>query len=94
MEKTIGIGAYGEVKLARHKKFNMQCAVKILKKSKVLSSESRAENLQSELEVLESICHPHLAHTYELLYDDRNYYVVMELVRTGDLSKYLQKRNF
>lgn len=72
----------------------MQCAVKILKKSKVLKNESRVQNLQHELEVLESICHPYIAHTYELLYDERNYYVVMELVRTGDLQSYLAKRNF
>mgnify|MGYP003328626391 CR=1 FL=1 len=37
--------------------------------------------------------HPHIAHIYELLHDDDNFYIVQEIVRTGDLFKFLDLRN-
>jgi serine/threonine protein kinase len=37
--------------------------------------------------------HPHIAHIYDLLHDDENFYIVQEIVRTGDLFKFLDLRN-
>lgn len=43
--------------------------------------------------MLESIVHPNITHIYELLHDEDNFYIVQEIVRTGDLFKFLDMRN-
>ena len=47
----------------------------------------------NELLVLQTIAHGNLTHIYELLHDDTNFYIVQEIVRTGDLFKFLDMRN-
>ena len=47
----------------------------------------------NELLVLESTVHQGIAHIYELLHDEENFYIVQEIVRTGDLFKFLDMRN-
>ena len=47
----------------------------------------------NELLVLQTIAHTNLTHIYELLHDDSNFYIVQEIVRTGDLFKFLDMRN-
>lgn len=39
----------------------------------------------SELEILEKVDHPHITRVFELLEDQRNYYVVMEYLKGGNL---------
>lgn len=43
--------------------------------------------------MLEHIVHPNITHVYELLHDEQNFYIVQEIVRTGDLFKFLDMRN-
>lgn len=71
----------------------MPCAVKILSKEKLFTHQSRIDNLMNELLVLQTIAHSNLTHIYELLHDEKNFYIVQEIVRTGDLFKFLDMRN-
>ena len=42
---------------------------------------------RNEFEVLEETQHPHITRIFELMEDDRNFYIVAELVTGGDLLK-------
>lgn len=70
----------------------MHCAIKIVQKDKVNSSKMKMEHMINELIALESMTHPHLVHTYELLHDSKRYYIVTELLKQGDLFEFLEKR--
>jgi serine/threonine protein kinase len=39
--------------------------------------------MQNELAVLEDVDHPNIMRVYELLHDERNYYIVSEYMREG-----------
>jgi len=41
--------------------------------------------MRNELSVLEKTDHPHITRVFEILEDDRNFYVVMEFLKGGDL---------
>jgi len=41
--------------------------------------------MRSELEILEKTNHPHITRVFELLEEKRNYYVVMEHLKGGNL---------
>ena len=76
MGRVIGQGTYGQVREAVHIRFNMHCAIKVLCKEKLFTHQSRIDNLMSELLVLQTIIHSNLTHIYELLHDDKNFYIV------------------
>lgn len=46
------------------------------------------------MQVLETVCHQHIAKTYELLHDKDHFYIVMEMMADAtDLHKFLNQRN-
>ena len=47
------------------------------------------EDLISELQALEKVSHRCLLRVYELLHDDRNVYIVSELLAGGNLSDFV-----
>lgn len=51
--KTLGSGSFGEVKMAEHVKGSFDCAVKIIKKSKIQEHKILLDLMQNELKVLE-----------------------------------------
>lgn len=48
----IGVGGYGDVREAISKQLDKRCAIKIVRKSKVLKTEYRKKNIQNELNIL------------------------------------------
>lgn len=53
--QVIGTGTYGVVVEAVHLKFKLKCAIKIMTKEKLFKHQSRIENLENELRVLNHI---------------------------------------
>ena len=49
--------------------------------------------LLNELSILEEITHPSIVRVYKLLEDDTHYFIIFELMKHGDLSDYIVKRN-
>ena len=47
--------------------------------------------MKKELGVLQTLDHPHIVHVLELLTDERNMYMVMELIEHGNLMEVHQK---
>lgn len=49
--------------------------------------------MDNELSILEETCHPHIVSIYELLHDDKFYFIVSEFVRYGELYDYIIQSN-
>ena len=92
LTKEIGAGAFGSVKLGQHRQTQTPCAIKIIKKQSLLVHNVYEQLNKNEFEVLENTEHPNITRIYELMEDQRNYYIVMELVTGGDLLKNMLKQ--
>ena len=46
--------------------------------------------MQNELSALTQLSHPHIMRIYELLHNDKNYYIVSEYMKHGDLKAFLE----
>ena len=68
----------------------MRCAVKTIRKTSLKSSSQKKLN-KSEFEVLEEVVHPHITRIFQLLEDDKNYYIVSELMTGGNLLERLTR---
>ena len=86
----LGSGTYGTVYSGLHIRSQMPCAIKIMDKHDQISSWVTTKH---ELEIVEEISHPHIVRIYELMEDDENYYIIMELMKGGDLWSKIVKAN-
>eukprot|EP01069_Polyplicarium_translucidae_P011040 Polyplicarium_translucidae@DN3451_c0_g1_i1.p1 len=85
-ERKLGSGAYGEVLLCRDKQTGAERAVKIIKKSTVATANSStASSLLEEVAVVKQLDHPNIMKLYEFFEDKRNFYLVMEVYKGGEL---------
>lgn len=87
IDKTIGEGRYGKVKLARHKKTGKKVAIKIIDKSKM--TELDMFRIQRELKVLTVLDHPNIVKLYKVLEGPETTAIVMEYCDGGDLHDYI-----
>ncbi|OQV15399.1 Serine/threonine-protein kinase LATS1 [Hypsibius exemplaris] len=89
---TIGVGAFGQVILARKKETMKHYAVKILPKSDAMDPKKFA-HVRAERDILAEASHSNIPWLVKLFYsfqDDLNLYFVMEYVPGGDLMTVLQ----
>lgn len=49
--------------------------------------------MASELQILEDTSHPNIMRIYELLHDDKFYFIISEFVRHGELYEFIVDRN-
>ena len=89
--KTLGIGAFGKVKLAYHIITGMKVAVKILNKGKIKHMEM-AEKVRREINILKMCTHPHIIRLYEVVDTPSDIFVIMEYVPGGELFDYIVSR--
>lgn len=90
--KELGKGAFGTVHRAVHMKHGLKCAIKIIAKKHIDNDERNKKQFLAEVDILMKVKHQHLAHTYEVLHDAKNYYIVAQLALQGDLLKFYTKR--
>ena len=90
MEKTIGEGTFGKVKLAVHIPTGEQVAIKILEKSKIHDQEE-LERVEKEIKYLKMLNHPNIIQIYEIIENSKNFYLVMEYAPGGELFNYIVK---
>lgn len=82
---TVGRGAYSKVKLCKHVS-GEEFVAKILPITKEVETEVRRE-----IAILRRIVHPHVVRLKEILQSSRNYYIILEPVRGGDLCTLIMK---
>ena len=85
--KTLGKGAFGQVRLGVHKPTKQVRAIKIMKKAKV-----NLEDLLSEISILSKLTHPSIMQIYEIFEDNVNIYIVSEYCKGGELFDIISKK--
>ncbi|CBK23984.2 uncharacterized protein [Blastocystis hominis] len=88
LEKTLGTGSFGKVKLAVHIPTNIEVAIKILSKEKIKQLEM-SEKVKREIQILRSFKHPHIVRLYEVIDTPSDLFLVTEYVRGGELFDYI-----
>jgi 5'-AMP-activated protein kinase catalytic alpha subunit len=86
--KTLGIGAFGKVKLAEHVITGHKVAIKILNRNKIRALDM-GEKVRREINILKLCTHPHIIRLYEVIDTPSDIFVVMEYVPNGELFDYI-----
>jgi len=87
----LGSGSFGKVYKVQHLASKQLRAVKAIEKR--ISLKQRSQDLFfSEVEILRKLDHPNILSIYEVLEDDKYYYVVSELCEGGELFTYITAR--
>jgi len=80
------------VRIAKHKQLDVNCAIKTIDKRKMTQNDSDKELMENELSALEKLTHPNIVRVYELLHDQKNYYIVSEVIADGELNEVIESR--
>ena len=71
LERTLGTGATGKVKLARHSKTGEEVGVKIIKKELFYDKPTLRLKVQREISVMKLMFHPHVIKIFDVLEDSK-----------------------
>ena len=82
MGKKIGDGNFADVRECTHKITKKEFALKIVDKSKIRGKE---QMIRDEIEIMRRCKHPNIVRMYEDYDTTRHIYLVMELIKGGDL---------
>ena len=92
--KSLGSGAFGEVRRVIHRATNEGRAVKIFRKDLATSASSQ-QKLLEEIGILRTLDHPNIIRVYEFFEDSKRFYIVMEQCNGGELfEEILKRQNF
>ena len=72
-------------------KADASCAIKVISKARLRQHKVYEELMMQELEALDRLEHPHIVHVLDLCEDDKNIYIVLELMLHGTLTQKLAK---
>jgi len=87
LDKTLGKGQFGLVKLAYHKKNNKKVAIKQVKKRNMTHIEVFQQ--RREIEVLKMCQHPSIINLIDIFENSDYYYIVLDYMAGSDLFDYL-----
>ncbi|XP_056286299.1 serine/threonine-protein kinase BRSK1-like isoform X3 [Pseudoliparis swirei] len=90
LEKTLGKGQTGLVKLGIHCIMGQKVAIKIVNREKL--SESVLMKVEREIAILKLIEHPHVLKLHDVYENNKYLYLVLEHVSGGELFDYLVKK--
>mmetsp|Transcript_23714 Transcript_23714/g.66745 ORF Transcript_23714/g.66745 Transcript_23714/m.66745 type:complete len:333 (-) Transcript_23714:741-1739(-) len=84
MKDELGRGRFSVVRSATHKKEGVTYAVKVVENSS-LTNEENLEALETEIDILRQLSHPHIVALKEVVATPSDTYIVMELLGGGEL---------
>ena len=90
LNKTIGKGTFGKVKLGIHNLTQEKVAVKILEKDKI-QDVNDVERVAREIHILKMIRHEHIIQLYEIIETPKQLYLIMEYASGGELFDHIVK---
>ncbi|KAF6780436.1 hypothetical protein AHF37_00071 [Paragonimus kellicotti] len=90
LEKTLGKGQTGLVKMGVHCVTGKKVAVKIVNREKL--SESVLQKVEREIAIMKLIEHPHVLGLYDVYENRRHLYLILEHVSGGELFDYLVRK--
>jgi len=90
---VLGSGNYSVVKLATEKATGKEWAAKIITKAD--AGPKGLQMLQAEVDILSSCEHPNIVRLHEVYETDEHYYIIMELIKGGELfDKIVQLQSY
>jgi len=89
LTKTLGMGAFGSVKLCQHKPTGQYYALKCQSKAMIEENELE-DHVLNELKIMAQFTDPFIVKLYAAMQDDRYLYFCMELLQGGELYAYMQ----
>ncbi|CAB9517753.1 MAP kinase-activated protein kinase 2 (Fragment) [Seminavis robusta] len=90
--ERLGAGGYGEVFACVHKETKIERAVKILDRSRLSPfGVADEDELIKEFNILKELDHPNILKQIEMFSDEKNYYIVTEICRGGELFDEIQE---
>jgi serine/threonine protein kinase len=92
VKETLGEGAFGVVRKVMHTPSKTEFAMKMLDKEK-LRAEDLGKALKNEVKLMKLIQHPNVVHLHEVLSSKSKLFMVLELIRGGDLFDHLVKKD-
>lgn len=90
LEKTLGKGQTGLVKLGIHCVTGNKVAIKIINREKL--SDSVLQKVEREIAIMKLIEHPHVLGLYDVYENKKYLYLILEHVSGGELFDYLVKK--
>ncbi|EGG21468.1 putative protein serine/threonine kinase [Cavenderia fasciculata] len=90
LDKTLGIGSFGKVKLAEHIKTGAKVAIKILNRNKIKNLRMD-EKIRREIQNMKLFRHPHIIKLYEVIETPTDIFMIIEYVTGGELFEYIVK---
>ncbi|CAG0883813.1 unnamed protein product [Darwinula stevensoni] len=90
LEKTLGKGQTGLVRLGAHCVAGKKVAIKIVNREKL--SESVLQKVEREIAIMKLIEHPHVLGLYDVYENKKYLYLILEHVSGGELFDYLVKK--
>lgn len=87
--KTIGEGSFAKVVLAKRRD-GAKVAVKIIKKK---SKSTKEVHIKREVTNLRSIDHTHIVKCFDLIQDEKKYYIIMEYIKGSELLDVILSKN-
>ncbi|KAM8915168.1 NUAK family SNF1-like kinase 2 [Spinachia spinachia] len=85
--ETLGKGTYGKVKKAEERCGRL-VAIKSIRKEKI-KDEQDLVHIRREIEIMSSLCHPHIITIFEVFENKDKIVIVMEYASRGDLYDYV-----
>ncbi|KAG0235424.1 hypothetical protein BGX31_004238 [Mortierella sp. GBA43] len=93
LDRTLGKGSSGCVKLARHRRTNEKVAIKIIPKASLVNKAAVHRGIEREIAIMKLIKHPHVIRLYDVYETENELFLVMEYVSGGELFNYLLKKH-
>lgn len=86
----VGKGAFGEVRIGKHKETGNKVAIKILAKKKMKLKDY--DLFRNEIEALKLCQHSNIVKLYDVIENLDSIFIVMELLNGGTLKSYLKEK--
>lgn len=89
--KTLGKGATGRVRLAKHSETGKLAAIKIIPKA-LFSNSKNSNDIEREIIIMKLISHPNIMSLHDVWENKGELYLILEYVEKGELFNYLVKK--
>lgn len=86
--RKIGYGSFSSVVLVKHLKTKEYFACKIVSRQ-MLEEQQIFNRFEQEVRLMQSFNHPYVIHTYDVVFDPKYIYIVMEYCPNGELFSYI-----
>jgi calcium-dependent protein kinase len=87
----IGKGSYGSIYKVQHKTSGLFRAMKVIKKTNLITEEDENYKFIKEIEILMKVDHPHILKIFEYYTDSVNFMLITEYIGGGDLYSAITK---